>query len=266
MSGYTDAVKNLRSHINTLRVIIGVMSLLFLISLFVSVQAVSEPDKQKISIPPELKFGAEVTTGEIHIWEVYNFAGVVYQKLNLWRNNGDEDYVQNIKAYRFLMTPSYVSAKYNDYKKRLGRFELNDRTRTIEPLGHYSVDGGCGTYSDKCVVKLGAGRWKVWIDVRIKEHQKGKRTEVPYKIKDIALRIPLLVVAQDDDPQYNPWGLKIDREFLEEVEQIDLDQEHKTYQEHIKAQKKLKEDKKRKEIKEKAKASQEKEGKSSGIF
>jgi integrating conjugative element protein (TIGR03746 family) len=265
MSDYVDAVKNLKSHINTLRVLVGVTLSALFISLFVTASAIQEPDKQRLSIPPELKFGTEVTTGEIHIWEVYNFAGVLYQKLNLWRNEGKEDYMQNIMSYRTLMTPRYVAAKYSDYKSRLGRGELNNRTRSIQPLGHYSAEGGCGTYSDKCVVKLGAGRWKVWIDVRIDEYQKGRKTDVPYQIKDVSLRIPLLVVAEDDDPQYNPWGLKIDREFLEEVEQIDLDQEYQNYQEHIEAQKKLKEDKQKAKAKEKVKASQEqKQGSQSG--
>lgn len=264
MSGYVDAVKNHLSHINTLRVVIGIVLLIAVILGFALNSAVSEPDKQRLSIPPELKFGAEITTGEIHIWEVYNFAGVLYQKLNLWRNEGKEDYVQNIMSYRTLMTPRYVSAKYSDYKSRLDRGELNNRTRSIEPLGHYSAEGGCGTYSDKCVVKLGAGRWKVWIDVRIKENQEGKKTDVPYQIKDISLRIPLLVVAEDDDPQYNPWGLKIDREFLEEVEQIDLEKEYQNYQEHLQAQKKLKEEKQK--AKKKAEASQKQGGQPGGIL
>lgn len=267
MSNYVDAVKNLRSHINTLRVMVGAMSLALFIGLFVVLGAVSEPEEQRISIPPQLKFGAEVTTGEIHIWEVYNFAGVVYQNLNLWRNEGKEDYVQNIMSYRTLMTPRYVASKYNDYKNRLGRGELNNRTRSIEPLGHYSAEGGCGAYSDQCVVKLGAGRWKVWIDVRIKEYQKGRKTDVPYQIKDVALRIPLLVVAEDDDPEYNPWGLKIDREFLEEVEQIDLEQEYKRYQDHMKAQQKLKEEKMKEKEKAKARQQQQQQGdQSSGTF
>ncbi len=260
MSDYVDAQKNDRSHINTLRLFSGGLLLLLLIGMFVLIGAVSEPEKQRISLPPQLTFGAEVTTGEIHIWEVYNFAGAVYQRLNLWRNNGEEDYVQNIMSYRSLMTPRYISFKYEDYKKRLGRLELSNRMRSLEPLGYYSVDGGCGAYHDKCVVKLGAGRWKVWIDVKIKEYQKGKKTDEPYQMKNLALRIPLLIVAQDDDPQYNPWGLKIEREFVEEIEQIDLDQEYNKYQEHLKSQQKLKEEEK------KAKENQQKGKQSNGIL
>jgi len=110
------------------------------------------------------------------------------------------------------------------------------------------------------VVNLGDGRWKVWIDVRIKEYQKSRKTDVPYQIKDVSLRIPLLVVAQDDDPQYNPWGLKIEREFSAEIEQIDLDQEREIFQSYIKEQEKLKADKK------KAKENQQKGKQSNGIL
>ena len=259
MSKYVDAQKNDRSHINTLRFFSGGLLLLLLVAMFVLIGAMSEPEEQRISLPPELTFGAKVTTGKINVWEVYNFAGAVYQRLNLWSNNGEEDYVQNITAYRYLMTPRYISFKYEDYKKRLDRLELSNRTRSLEPLGYYSVDGGCGAYHDKCVVKLGAGRWKVWIDVKIKEYQKGKKTAEPYQIKNLALRVPLLIVVQDDNPQYNPWGLKIEREFVEEIEQIDLDQEYKKYQVHLNAQQKRKEEMKKSE-------ENQQKGQSNGIF
>lgn len=239
MGEYADQTKNDKSHINTLRFVIGVLAILLMISGIVSTISLAEPEQQRISLPPELRFGAEITTGEIHAWEIYNFAGAVYQKINLWRKNGAKDYVQNIKSYRALITQNYLATKYDNYQYRLKRGELEKRTRFVAPLGSYAVDGGCGVYSDECVVSLGSGRWKVWIDVQIKEYQLSQRTDAPYEIQNIALRIPFLIVAEDDDPQYNPWGLKIDREYVEEIQQIDLDAEDERSEEKRKEDEKL---------------------------
>lgn len=240
MGKYLDQTKNDKSHINTLRFVIGILAVSLMISSIISVISLADPEEQRLSLPPELRFGAEITTGEIHAWEIYNFAGAVYQKINLWRNNGAKDYVQNIKSYRALTTQNYLATKYENFQFRLKRGELENRIRSVTPLGNYAVDGGCGVYRDECVVSLGSGRWKVWIDVQIKEYQLSKRTDTPYAIKNIALRVPLLVVAEDDDPQYNPWGLKIDREYVEEIQQIDVSAEDKRSEEKRQEDERLK--------------------------
>ncbi|WP_130537698.1 DUF2895 family protein [Thiomicrorhabdus indica] len=239
MSGYVDQQNNDRSHINSLRVVIGVLVLFLSLMFIIVLISLSEPEKQRISLPPSLKYGAEVSTGEIYSWEVYNFAGSLFQQLNLWRDDAKEDYLNNIKSYRALMTKRYLSFKLEDYQERLERRELDRRARSVVPLGSYSVNGDCGAYDDKCVQDLGGGRWKVWLDVRIKEDQFSKKTNKPYEIKNMALRIPVLVVAEDDDPQYNPWGLKIDQEFTAEIQQIDLDAERQKWYEQKEAKKNM---------------------------
>lgn len=222
---YVDQTQNDRSHILTLRVVLGFLLLIILFGMAVIFSLIQEPEKQRISIPPQLNYGAEVTTGEIQSWEVYSFAGSVYQQLNLWRDSGETDFEKNLASYSPLLTKRYLTAKYKEFLLKKSRNELNMRTRSVAPLGNYSVDGGCGAYSDACVQPIGANRWKVWLDIRVKEFQHGKKTDVPYPIKDLALRIPLLVVMEADDPEKNPWGLKVDQEFTAEIEQIDMDAE-----------------------------------------
>lgn len=221
MSDYKNPSARDRSHINTLRFFVGSLVVIIfglVIALIISAQ---EPEMQRLSLPPDIRYGANIKTGEINPWEVYSFAGMVNQLINSWKNNGAQDYEHNLAAYSALMTRRYLTQKYNDYKLKLGRKELDQRLRSVEALGAWTEEAHCGIYAPRCVHELGAGRWLVYLDVSIKEHQVTRGVNaLPYLIKDDRVRIPVVVVYENDQPQYNPWGLKVDLEQSDKIQKL----------------------------------------------
>lgn len=226
-----DPYNNLRSndlsHINTLRALIGVLSLGLLISLIIVWVQAQEPEAQRLSLPPEIQYGAKITTGQINAWEIYNFTGAMVQQLNYWMENGEDDYLTNIKSYRAFFTSRFIAQKYNDYKIKMSRLELKARQRAISPLGSYSQEDHCGTFHNTCVEPLGGNRWKVWLDVNMREWQKTSPEALPYELKNKNLRIPYLVIYDDTNSDSNPWGLKIDYEFVGEIKEIEIQKDEK---------------------------------------
>jgi integrating conjugative element protein (TIGR03746 family) len=220
---YRTYIANDKSHVNTLRFVIIMLGVFLLVSLVVNLIQAREPEAQRLSLPPELRYGADLKTGQINAWEVYNFAGYVNQLINHWADNGDIDYLNNIKSYSALVTRRYLTQKYNDFSAKQARGELKNRLRSMMPLGQYAAKDSCGSYQDTCVKALGGNRWKVWLDIRLTEDQiTNNKSAVPYRIKDKKLRVPVLVVYENDNPEYNPWGLKLDYEFVDEINSIQI--------------------------------------------
>jgi len=222
---YKNPTANDKSHINTLRFVIAILSIILIgvvIALIISAQ---EPEQQRLSLPPEIRYGANVKTGEIYPWEIYNFAGMVNQLVNNWQTNGAVDYEKNLGSYSALFTRRYLMQKYNDLKSKMSRGELEQRLRSTQALGHWTENEHCGTYSENCVKALGSGRWQVWIDVSLREHQITRgANNLPYLIKDEKLRIPLIVIFENDQPHYNPWGLKLDQEASDKIQLLGVSQ------------------------------------------
>jgi len=220
---YRTQFANEKSHINTMRFVIIMLGAFLLVSLVVNLIQAQEPEAQRISLPPELKYTTEIRTGEINAWEIYNFVGYMNQVFNLWDQDGEVDYPENIKSYSALATKRYLTQKVKDMRFKQTRGELKNRLRSVIPLGNYTAEDHCGTYHDSCVQALGGNRWKVWLDVRLTEDQITKnKNALPYRIKNKALRIPIRVVYENDDPEYNPWGLKLDYEYVDEVQTIHI--------------------------------------------
>jgi len=220
---YRTSAANNKSHINTLRFVIAMIGVFLLVSLITNLIQAREPEAQRLSLPPELRYGADLQTGQINAWEVYSFAGYVNQLINHWSENGDADYIANIKSYSALTTQKYLTQKYNDFNSKQARGELKNRLRSVVPMGQYTAEDNCGSYQDNCVKALGGNRWKVWLDVRLTEDQiTQNKSALPYRIKDKKLRIPLLVIYENDNPEFNPWGLKIDYEYVDEIHTIQV--------------------------------------------
>ncbi|MBD3611513.1 MAG: DUF2895 family protein [Hydrogenovibrio crunogenus] len=219
---YKEKRANDLSHINTMRFVIGALILTLTISLGINFIQAQEPEAQRLSLPPELRYGATLTTGKINVWEIYNFTGAIYQQLNLWLDNGETEYIDNIKKYNSYFSSRFIAQKYRDYEQKKARLELKDRQRAISPLGNYTEKDHCGAYHDSCVKNLGNGRWKVWLDVNLREWTQANKDSLPYELKNLKLRIPFLVIYDDTNTEYNPWGLKIDYEFTSEIQKIAL--------------------------------------------
>jgi len=219
-SPYKEKRANDLSHINTMRFMIGALFLVLTISLAINFIQAQEPEAQRLSLPPELRYGATLTTGKINAWEIYSFTGAIYQQLNLWLENGNVEYIDNLKSYSALFSSRFIAQKHKDFQQKKSRLELKDRQRAISPLGDYSSEDHCGNYHDSCVKSLGNGRWKVWLDVNLREWTQANKDSSPYELKNLKLRIPFLVIYDDTNTEFNPWGLKVDYEFTGEIQKI----------------------------------------------
>lgn len=193
-SKYRGEVDNLKSHIVTLRVIVGVI--VFFCALFWW-NAKEAKEVQRVHIPPDLRAGSTVQVNAIPPTTAYSFAMNIFQYLNTWLQDGSEDYKKRVHELQAYLTPKYREWLERDVLKRSQRGELSDRTRTVTPLNKTA-------YEDRRVEIINEDNFIVWIDLRIEETHKG----IPVKTVDI--RYPLRVVRSDVSLEFNPWGMQLD--------------------------------------------------------
>ena len=191
MGRYLHAHSNLHSHIRTLRSILAILSISLIAALLGWHYATRV---QRVSIPPELRYGAQVSLNTIHPWEVYSFAGYIWQQINRCPLDCFKDYPSNLDRLTAFITPTFKAWLRHDLDSRTG--ELLGRTRYLLPLP--SAD-----YTDS-VLQDKSGIWRVSLDVELREDIGG----VP--VKSVHIRYFLRVVAKPVDPEFNPWGLQLD--------------------------------------------------------
>ncbi len=191
MAKYLHADSNLHNHIRTLRAIVVIMSISLITSLIGWHYATRV---QRISIPPELRYGAQVSLNTIHPWEVFNFAGYIWQQINRCPLDCFKDYPANLDRLTAFITPAFKAWLKHESENRTG--ELLGRTRYILPLPNIN-------YTDS-VISYESGSWDVKLEVELTEDIGG----VP--VKNVNIRYFLRVVAQPVDPEFNPWGLQLD--------------------------------------------------------
>ena len=191
MVRYINADSNLYSHIRTLRLITVFLAAGLLIALFGWHHATRV---QRISIPPNLTYGGEVKLNSIHPWEVYSFAGYIWQQLNRCPIDCYQDFPKNLDRLTAFITPEFKTwLKQNNEKKAA---ELLGRTRYILALHTNHVS--------QSVIEESPKQWKVTIDVELREHIGG------VEVKNARIRYFLRVIALSIDPEFNPWGLLLD--------------------------------------------------------
>ena len=205
-SKYRGEVDNLKSHITTLRVVIGILVLFSGLFWFNAKQA---KEVQRVHIPPDLRSGSTVQVNEVPPTTAYSFALNIFQYLNTWLADGSNDYPARVSELRGYMTPSYIEWLEKDIIKRTQRGELSARTRTVTPLNKTA-------YDDRRVDVINKDNFVVWLDLRIKETHKG----IPVKTVDI--RYPLRVVRSDVPLDFNPWGLKLDGSNSSPIRMTDI--------------------------------------------
>ncbi len=152
---------------------------------------------QRLSLPPQLRYGALLTTGEIHPWEVYAFAGYIHQQLNHWTENGSQDNARNIHRLAAFLSPEYRRWLVREHERRESRFR--NRQRHLSPVP--------GSYGNASVEAVGQDIWRVTLDVRLRDYLED------HLYKDIDVRYFLEVVAFDVDPETNEWGLALNRQY-----------------------------------------------------
>ena len=180
-SKYRGEVDNLKSHITTLRVVIGIV-VLFCFLFWNS--ANKARDVQRVFIPPDMRAGSTVTLNQVPATTAYSFAISIFSFLNTWLDDGSVEYPARVGELNAYLTPSYTQWLKEDILRRSSRGELDRRTRTVTVINE--------------------NNFVVWLDLRIKETHRG------VDIKTVDIRYPLKVVRSDISLDFNPWGLQLD--------------------------------------------------------
>ena len=197
MSRFKNEVQHLKSHIRTLRLGAGA---LFAVSLLLGAGWWSAPRDLTIHVPPDLRSGSTRKWWEVPPETVYAFTFYIWQQLQRWPTNGDEDYSRNIRALSSYLTPACQAFLTRDYDYRRSVGELRQRVRGI-----YEIPGRGYGEDPKLRVKTVSDRdWIVTMDVAADEYfadEQVKRALVRYTVK---------AVRADVDPERNPFGLMLD--------------------------------------------------------
>jgi integrating conjugative element protein (TIGR03746 family) len=190
-----DVDKSIRAKEKKMYSIILALVLALFVSIIV-ILTLSINKTYRISLPPNLEFGATVNTGEIDHFEIYSFAGAITQQLNLWKD-GKVDFRKNIDKYYAYITPKYRAYLLDEYKNLLNLGQLNGRERSLQEEDMYRTSN---------VIKQSDG-WLVQIVFHQQEHINNQR------FKDLRIQHFIKVVYRNIDAQSNPWGLQLDVPF-----------------------------------------------------
>lgn len=194
MSRYRHALSARDSHILTLR---GIIIVLLLLSVGLWWGWKSAPTDLTIHNPPDLRTGSTRAWWEVDPSSVYAFSLYVWQQINRWPSDGENDYRRNLYAYQHFLTPSCQIELNSEYERRRNSNELSQRVRGI-----YEIPGR--GYRPDSVEVLSRDTWVATLDMAIDEQYRGT------PVRDLFIRYPIRVVRADVDPQNNPWGLQLD--------------------------------------------------------
>jgi integrating conjugative element protein (TIGR03746 family) len=194
MQRYRYEIDNVRSHLRSLWIIIGVQIVVILALWFGWSQS---PRYLTVHVPPDLRSGATQSIDEVPPANVYAFAFYIFQQLNHWSEDGAQDYGKAIFRISPYVTPRYRADLIADMELKGKQGELAYRVRGVQEVpGH--------GYAEQRVDVLAPGVWVVWLDIDLFESVKGMT------VKKTSIRYPLRVVRLSIDPESNPWGLALD--------------------------------------------------------
>lgn len=191
---YRGDIDNLRSHILTLRVILGLL-VIFIMGLWYANEELKKV--QRVHLPADISIGSTIQLNEVTKPTVYGFAYNTFQYLNTWLKNGSNDYPERVNQLTAYLTPTYKEWLINDIDTRLRKGELQGRTRKITLINGEVFD------NDR-IEKISAGRFVVWLDFKIDEYQSG------IAVKSTMIRYPIKVVSANISIEDNSWGLQLD--------------------------------------------------------
>ena len=194
MQRYRYAIDNVRAHLRSLWIIIGIQVVISLDFWYGWSQA---PKQLTVHVPPDLRSGATLAVGEVPEANVYAFAFYIFQQLNRWSEDGAKDYGMAIFRVSPYLTPRYRADLIADMELKGKQGELAYRVRGVHEISGHG-------YEERRVDVIAPGVWVVWLDMDLFESVKGMT------IKKTAIRYPLRVVRLAVDPESNPWGLALD--------------------------------------------------------
>ncbi|TCL02184.1 PFL_4703 family integrating conjugative element protein [Sodalis ligni] len=197
MSRFRNEVQHLQAHVKTLRLGSGA---LLLVSLLLGFGWWSAPRDLTIHVPPDLRSGSTRKWWDVPPESVYTFTFYVFQQLNRWPTNGEEDYPRNLHALSAYLTPECRAFLQQDYEYRRSGGELRQRVR-----GLYEIPGrGYGDDPTSRVRAISNHDWIVTLDVSADEYFGAEQ------VKRALVRYPIKVTRMDIDPERNPFGLALD--------------------------------------------------------
>ena len=197
MSRFKNEVTHLQAHIKTLR--IATVALL-LVALVMGGGWWSAPRELTIHVPPDLRSGSTRKWWEVPPESVYAFTFYVFQQLNRWPTNGEEDYARNLHVLSPYLTPSCRAFLQADFEYRRSTGELRQRVR-----GVYEIPGrGYGESPSARVRVISDDDWIVTLDLSADEYHGSEQ------VKRALVRYPIKVARADVDPARNPFGLVLD--------------------------------------------------------
>ena len=194
MRRYRAEIDNVRAHLRSLWVVIGLQLVVIMALWFGWSQA---PKRLTVHVPPDLRSGAILSVDEVPASTVYVFALYIFQQLNRWPEDGANDYGKAIFRISPYVTPSYRAELMADLERKGRQGELAYRVRGIQEIAGHG-------YEEHRVDVLAPGVWVVWLDLDLLESVQGMT------VKKTAIRYPLRVVSLAVDPEANPWGLALD--------------------------------------------------------
>lgn len=197
MSRFKNEVAHLQAHVKTLRLGAGA---LFVVALLLGFGWWSAPKSLTIHVPPDLRSGSTRKWWDVPPESVYAFSFYIWQQVQRWPTNGEEDYPRNLRALSAYFTPSCRAFLQQDYEYRRASGELRQRVRGI-----YEIPGrGYGDDPATRVKVLSDRDWIVTLDVSADEYYGSEQ------VKRALVRYPIKVVRLDIDPEHNPFGLALD--------------------------------------------------------
>ncbi len=197
MSRFRNEVLHLQMHVRTLRWGAGA---LFIVALLLAFGWWSAPKQLTIHVPPDLRSGSTRKWWDVPPESVYAFAFYVWQQVQRWPTNGEDDYPRNLHALSAYFTPACQAFLKLDVEHRRSSGELRDRVR-----GVYEIPGrGYGSSPASRVKVVSDSDWVVSLDVTADEYHGSEQ------VKRALVRYPLKVVRLDVDPKRNPFGLALD--------------------------------------------------------
>lgn len=153
------------------------------------------PSDLTVHIPPDIQNGATLKVGMIPEPLIYSFAYEIWQELNYWPKEGDEDYKKNIHDFWSYMTPQFKTELLEDYNELKTSGQLQ-RIRYMQ-----GVSGAA--YDRATVKKLSSDTWEVDLKMRLTELKNNQ------PVKDVEIIYPLKVTRTNISARNNPYGLVI---------------------------------------------------------
>ncbi|MDR8646392.1 lipoprotein [Klebsiella pneumoniae] len=194
MSRFKNALNARDAHIWTLR---GTCVLLILVCLVLALGWMNAPRNLTIHQPPDLRSGSPRPWWEVPPSTVYAFGFYVFQQLNSWPKDGEQDYPARIKSLSPYLTPECQTLLEDDARKRNFSGELRERVRGI-----YEIPGR-GYRGDRVEI-VDRDHWVIRLDLTADEYYHNE------PVKRALVRYPLKVVRWDVNPELNPFGLALD--------------------------------------------------------